>query len=353
MPRDREQPGPTSGWDETGDLLESGGRTSGLSRWGIAAALLVVTLAVGVPRALDWQRHRREHAARVAADNARRQADAERLAAERAAAADRVALVVVRLRPHVQPPPDARADDPETAQVELTFTLSNLLGELRLHDVTFTPGDLPAMPLSHPDVIPANGEADLSATIRVPCAEVLGLDDTGETRLSATVTPESGRRRAVDSLLRHRSLPLSSALRDSCGLQSPWEAAKAVATFVPSARDRLTYDIAVRNVSRRPLVVEQLARSGMTVTSSVPLPLVVAPGSEAKLRATLRIARCDAIGISRSGNIDNLDLLVQLAVTGVAHESAEVVAAFADEDIRYRESKQRLLTAQCPHQVHQ
>jgi hypothetical protein len=348
---DRDPPGPASGWDEAGELLESGDGSSRLPRWAVAAAALLVALLVGVPRALDWQRDRRERAAIVAADKERRRLLAEQEAAERAERADRVDLVVVRLSPLVQRPPDDRSADPDTATIELTFTLANRGGAVRVHDVTFTLGGLPAVPLSHPDVIPEGGETDLTATIRARCADVLDLADTGESDLSASVTPASGRRQKTSSLLHHEPLPLASTLRDGCGLQSPWEAAVVSATFVPSSADRLTYVVGVRNISRRPLTVVRLSTPGMTVTASVRLPLVVAAGAQVKIRTTLRVARCDALDIPLRGGIDNFDPLVQLGVTGIGGASAELIASFAAEDLRYLEAKQQLLTKQCPRQA--
>jgi type II secretory pathway pseudopilin PulG len=338
--------------DDSADLLEAGDELSFRpSRGVVAIVLLVVALVVGVPRALDWQAERRERAAVVAADKERRRLEAERAAAERAAEADRVSLDVVRLRPDVRPVPPDSGDDEASAEIELTFTVRNRAGAVTVHDVTFTPIGLQPIPVSHPASIAARGNVDLVATVRVPCDSVLDLNDDGAASLSLTATPASGRQQTIDSLLRNHPLPLTSDLRNSCGLQSPWEAAAVDAMFDEAKPDRLVFLVNVSNISRRPLVVQQFYTPGMSVTSSDKLPLQIAPDSLATVRVTLRVARCDALGLPVSGLTDDYDPLIRLDVTGVNHEPAQLVASLADRSPHYLAAKRRLLAKECPLQV--
>jgi len=339
--------------DDDGDLLEAGEELSFRpSRGVVAVALLAVALVVGVPRALDWRHERRERAAVAAAERERLRLEAERLAAERAAAADVVALGVVRLKPVVRPAPDDDLpDDDLHAEIELTFTVRNRADALRISDVTFTPIGLPGIPVSHPDVIPARGNVDLVTTIRVHCSSVLELDDEGEARLSVTATPPSGRQQTLDSILGNHPLPLTSELRNSCGLQSPWEAATVEALPEPSASDRLRFHVQVSNISRRPLVVEQISTPGMSVTSSAELPLEVGAGGVSAMQVTLRVARCDALDLPVSGLTEDYEPLLRLSVIGVNGEPAHLVANIVDISPDYSERKHRLLAKECPRQV--
>lgn len=339
---------PPFGGDGDGDLLEGGDE---LSRLVVGLVVLVVALVAGVPRVLDWREERRERAAVVAAEKERRRLEAEWVAAERAAAADLVMLDVVGLTPVVRPAPPVGRPDEDIADIELTFTVRNRAGTVQVHDVRFTASGLRAVSVSHPDVIVGRGSVDLVASVRVPCASVLDLDDSAAATLSVTATPESGRQQTIDSLLRNHPLPLSSDLRSSCGLQSPWEAAVLVSVFMPSEPGRLSFAVHIRNISRQPLVVEQISSPGMSVTSPTSLPFVVPPGSDDALLVTVRVARCDALDIPVNGLTDDFDPLLRLAVTGVKGEPAQLVANISDRPPQYHEAKHRLLAKECPLQV--
>jgi len=351
---DWEPSGPTHGRDRDGeDVLEAGDELSFRpSSAAIVLVLLIVGAVVGLPRLVDWRAERRERAAVVAAEKERRRLERERVEAEQAAEGDRVSLDVVRLRPDVRAAPtDGLPDDAVDAEIELTFTVRNRAGAVKVHEVTFTPIGLPGVPVSHPDVIPARGSVDLVAHVRVPCDSVLDLNDDGVAELNLSATPASGRRQTIDSLLRNHPLPLTSDLRNSCGLQSPWEAADVDVEFVPSQPDRLAYLVVVRNVSRRPLVVDQISTPGISVTSPVQLPIEVGPGESAQIPLTLRIVRCDALGMPVSGLTNDYEPLLRLAVVGVNGEPAQLVANISNRSPRYLTAKHQLLAKQCPLQV--
>lgn len=354
MRSDWEPSGPSHGRDRDGeDVLEAGDELSFRpSSAAIVLVLLLVGAVVGVPRLLEWRADRRERAAVVAAEKERQRLERERVEAEQAAEADRVSLDVVRLQPVVRPAPAAgQPDDALDAEIELTFTVRNRAGAVKVHEVTFTPIGLPGVPVSHPDSIPTRATVDLVARVRVPCDLVLDLNDDGAAGLALSATPVSGRRQTIDSLLRNHPLPLTSDLRNSCGLQSPWEAADVEVEFVPSLRDRLAYLVVVQNISRRPLVVDQISTPGMSVSSTVQLPLELAPSESALIPLDLRIVRCDALGIPVSGLTDDYEPLLRLAVVGVNSEPAQLVVNVSNRSRRYLTAKHRLLAKQCPLQV--